>query len=127
MKVFFVLISFLINFAFYIAPTVIFQYISRKHWKRQILSLNLHQKSDLTLIAGTYAIWFTLYLLDPTQKTVRQMIFVDPVIIGTILFIMLVVRFHMSKKASPNKVTFIIIAIAWISAIFVWFGVPPSQ
>ena len=126
MKILFLLFAFTVSFVFYIAPTLIFQYISRKKWHRQILRIDLSKKKDVLLIFTPFALWFVLYIFDPTQKTVRQTVFVDTVIIGTMLLLTLVARHHLGKKQNPAKFTYFSIIFVSIAAVLCWFLIPPT-
>jgi len=127
MKVLFLLFSLVFSFSLYIAPFATYQHFARKKWHENIIKIDFKKKTDIALIAAPFSIWFLLYLIDPTQKTIRQMLFVDTIIIGSIVLILLMIRQNVSKKTDPDRFSKLAVFLACISAVVSWFVVPPME
>lgn len=125
MKILFILFTLSLNFILFLTPGLLLNKGWQKWKKKSLFTVNLTNFYDRMLTITPFAIWSIFYIFDPEQKTVRQIVFPDPLIIGffTILFLML--NHRNPDHMNSAKIQWSYIIVTNVVAIGCWFLINP--
>ena len=125
MKILFLLFSFLVNLGIYFTPFLLVYLAWKKLKSSKLVLVDLNNKYDRLLTFTPFLSWAILYLFDPNQKTVRQVLFPDPFIIGSTIVVLLLMNHHNPEKKRSSSTQWIYISLANLVAVTSWFAINP--
>ncbi len=75
----------------------------------------------MLLASLPFFIWFVLFLFDPTQKTIQQMIFLDPLLIGLLVTMLLLMQKKFTDQNEKKKINIVFTAFAMFFSVLCFF------
>ncbi len=114
MKLLFILLSLLLNFIIYAGPAMLWDKMARKIAPRYMVLRELQQPGAMRLALLPFLVWFILFLFDPTQKTIQQLVFLDPFLIGLVVSLLLFLLQSVDERHAANRAKW----FTWLACAF---------
>ena len=121
MKILFLLFALVLNLSMYLLPFGLSHLLLKRLSAKQGDLLAIPNGQDKHGLLFPFAIWFVLYLFDSTQKTIKQIIFIDPLLLGLLVTLLFILRERLANFLSPHFVSIIISLFGALGAIVLWY------